>query len=83
MQDPQTVSLLGQFNVDAFNGWCSFLDEMKEKEIETLKCCVSAWKMLGEKGQKEQKSPSIMMGRGEAPGQSGGADVSAPGTSQV
>jgi hypothetical protein len=44
------------------NGQYGFLDEMQEREIETLKCCVSARKMPGKKGQKKQKRLGITMG---------------------
>ena len=59
-RDPRTVSLSGHLDADAFAGRYGFLDEMQEREIETLKRRVSAWKTTGKKGQKERKRLGIV-----------------------
>jgi hypothetical protein len=41
-------------DTDAFNGQYRFLDEMQEREKQTLKDCIGMWKMSGKKGQKER-----------------------------
>jgi hypothetical protein len=53
-------------DANTFNGRYGFLDEMQEREMETLKHCIGMWKTLGKKGQKEQKRLGITMGGGVA-----------------
>jgi hypothetical protein len=61
-RDPQMVSLLGQFVAGALNRQYGFHDEMQEIDIEILKHRVGTWKMLGKKGQKEQKGWALQWG---------------------
>jgi hypothetical protein len=66
VQDLRTVSLSGQLDANAFNRRYSFLDEIQEREIETLKHRIGMWKTLGKKGQKEQKKAVHYNGGGAA-----------------
>jgi len=54
-RDPRMSSMSGRFNEDHFEHHYQFLDEMREKEIETLQQRIKARGMTGERGKRLRK----------------------------
>lgn len=62
-RDPRMISLSGHLDADAFEKRYDFLDEIQEKEIESLKSRVKAWKTSGKKGQRARRKLGLTSGR--------------------
>lgn len=61
-RDPRMISLSGHLDADAFEKRYDFLDEIQEKEIESLKSRVKAWKTSGKKGQRARRKLGLTSG---------------------
>lgn len=61
-RDPRSSSLSGHLNAQQFDQKFAFLQEMREKEIETLKKKISAFKTKGRKGQHLRRRMGLTTG---------------------
>lgn len=61
-RDPRFQSLSGHFDQDMFEKKYSFLEDAQDKEIQSLKTRVAAWKKKGRGGQKARRKLGLTNG---------------------
>jgi ribosomal RNA-processing protein 36 len=57
--DPRAVSLTGHFNEDNYEKQYNFINDVRKKEIDTIKQQISAVRTSGRKGQRHRKQLNV------------------------